>query len=99
MSTFKTTNFTVNLVCRRGRSSFIKAARGSHVSAVSADDSFRAAQEIKKKLSGILDIEILGPVDSPIFKVKKKYRTRLLIRSQNSSLIQKKIAKLGLGLG
>ncbi len=64
------------------------------LSAVSAHDSFRAAQEIKKKLSGILDIEILGPVDSPIFKVKKKYRTRLLIRSQNSSLIQKKIAKV-----
>jgi primosomal protein N' (replication factor Y) len=64
------------------------------VSANSSQDSFRAAQEIKKKLSILVDIEILGPVDSPIFRVKKKFRTRLLLRSKNSNLIQKKVGKI-----
>jgi primosomal protein N' (replication factor Y) len=64
------------------------------VSANSSQDSFRAAQEIKKKLSTISQLDVLGPVDSPIFKVKKKYRTRLLLRSKNSSLIQKSVGKI-----
>jgi len=64
------------------------------ISADSSHDSFRAAQEIKKKLSTINQIDILGPVDSPIFKVKKKYRTRLLLRSKNSNLIQKSVGKV-----
>jgi primosomal protein N' (replication factor Y) len=61
------------------------------VSSSSSQDSFRAAQEIKKKLSNISELEVLGPVDSPIFKIKKKYRTRLLLRSRNLNLIQKKV--------
>jgi len=64
------------------------------ISANSSQDSFRAAQEIKKKLSAISQLDVLGPVDSPIFKVKKKYRTRLLLRSKNSSLIQKSVSKI-----
>ena len=64
------------------------------VSASSSRDSFRAAQEIKKKLSDIVELDILGPVDSPIFRVKKKFRTRLLLRSKNSHLIQKKVGKI-----
>ena len=55
-------------------------------------DSLRGAQEIKKKLLVFNNIEVLGPVSSPIFKVNKKYRTRLLIRSQNDNLIQKKLS-------
>ena len=57
-------------------------------------DSFRAAQEIKKRLISISELEVLGPVDSPIFRAKKKYRTRLLLRSLGSSLIQKKVGKI-----
>ena len=34
----------------------------------------------------------MGPVSSPIFKINKKYRTRLLIRSKNDNLIQKKLS-------
>ncbi len=64
------------------------------VSASSAQDSFRAAQEIKKKLSVLVELDVLGPVDSPIFRVKKKFRTRLLLRSKNSNLIQKKVGKI-----
>ena len=36
----------------------------------------------------------MGPVSSPIFKIKNKYRTRLLLRSRNNLLIQKNIAKI-----
>ena len=64
------------------------------VSSNSSQDSFRAAQEIKKKLITIEELEVLGPVDSPIFKIKKKYRTRLLLRSKNTNLIQKKVGKV-----
>jgi len=64
------------------------------ISANSSQDSYRAAQEIKKKLSTINQLDVLGPVDSPIFKVKKRYRTRLLLRSKNSNLIQKSVGKI-----
>ena len=36
----------------------------------------------------------MGPVNSPIFKIKKKYRTRLLLRSKNEDLIQNKLSKV-----
>ena len=61
------------------------------ISATSREDSFRGAQEIKKKLDSLEEAEVLGPVDSPIFKVKNKYRTRLLLRSKGHGLIQKKV--------
>ena len=64
------------------------------ISSNSSQDSFRAALEIKKKLTTINQLEVLGPVDSPIFKIKKKYRTRLLLRSKNVNLIQKNVGKV-----
>ena len=64
------------------------------ISASSSKDSFRGAQEIKKKLSTLIELEVLGPVDSPIFRVRNKFRTRLLLRSKNSNLIQKKVGKI-----
>ena len=33
----------------------------------------------------------MGPISSPIFKIKKQYRTRLLARSKPEILIQKKL--------
>jgi len=36
----------------------------------------------------------MGPVDSPLLKIKKKYRSRLLLRYSNGVLVQKKITKL-----
>jgi len=56
--------------------------------------SFRGAQEIKMKLNLIKDLEVMGPVDSPILRMKKKFRCRLLIRFNNSQLLQKNIANL-----
>ncbi len=64
------------------------------ISSNSSQDSFRAAQEIKMRLASINQLEVLGPVDSPIFKIKKKYRTRLLLRSKNANLIQRNVDKV-----
>ena len=36
----------------------------------------------------------MGPVESPISRVKKRYRSRLLLRFKKSELLQKKIANL-----
>ena len=60
--------------------------------------SLQGAREIKAKLNNISNIEVLGPVDSPLFKVNKNFRSRLLIRFNNQFLMQKKIAKVLNGL-
>ncbi len=56
--------------------------------------SFKGASEIKIRLKQIKGLEVMGPVDSPILKIKKRFRSRLLIRFDNRVLMQKKIAKL-----
>jgi len=56
--------------------------------------SLAGAKEIKSKLSRIKELEILGPVDSPLLKIKKNFRTRLLIKFNNQVLMQKKIANI-----
>ena len=63
------------------------------VSSKSKEFSFKGAQEIKTKILKNVGADVLGPVESPIFKVKKMYRTRLLIRSKNDQLIQKSLIK------
>ncbi len=60
--------------------------------------SLQGAKEIKNKLRNINNIEILGPVDSPMLKIKKNFRSRLLIRFDNRLFMQKKIAKVINGL-
>ncbi len=60
--------------------------------------SLQGAREIKLKLNHIKDIEVLGPVDSPLLKVKKNFRSRLLIRCNTRFLMQKKIANILNGL-
>ena len=52
------------------------------------------AIKIKKSLSLLNGVDILGPVSSPIFKIKNKYRTRLLLRSKSNVLIQKDVRKI-----
>ena len=56
--------------------------------------SLNGAREIKMKLSKINGLEILGPIDSPLLKIKKNFRSRLLIRFSNQILMQKKISNL-----
>ena len=40
------------------------------------------------------DVDVMGPVSSPIFKIKNKYRTRLLLRSKANILIQRNVSKI-----
>ena len=58
------------------------------------DLSIKGAKEIKIQLKKIDNIEVMGPVDSPFLKIKKKFRSRLLLRFKSSVLVQKKIMKL-----
>jgi primosomal protein N' (replication factor Y) len=58
------------------------------------DLSIKGAKEIKIQLKKIKNIEVLGPVDSPLLKIKKKFRTRLLLRFRSGVMIQKKITNL-----
>ena len=52
------------------------------------------AKRFKIYIEKILDGKVLGPVNSPIFRIRKKFRVRLLIRSKKSLNIQKKLATL-----
>ncbi len=60
--------------------------------------SLQGAKEIKVKLNQINDLEILGPVDSPLLKIKKNFRSRLLIKFDNQIFMQKRITKVLNGL-
>ena len=58
------------------------------------DLSIKGAKEIKAQLKKINNIQVMGPVDSPLLKIKKNFRSRLLLRYDNGVLVQKKITKL-----
>ena len=64
------------------------------VSSKNRSFSLQGAREIKTRLKQINDLEIFGPIDSPLLKIKKNFRSRLLIRFNNRILLQKKIAKV-----
>ena len=64
------------------------------ISANNQSLSIEGAREIKTRLSKINGLEIMGPVDSPLLKIKKKFRSRLLIRFNGKSLKQKMVSNL-----
>jgi len=64
------------------------------ISSKNERESYLEAQKIKRSLSLLKGVDIMGPVSSPIFKIKNKYRTRLLLRSKNNIFIQKDISKI-----
>ena len=64
------------------------------ISSKNEKESYLEAQKIKRGLSQLKDVDIMGPVSSPIFKIKNKYRTRLLLRSKSNIFIQKDISKV-----
>ena len=68
------------------------------ISAKESSLSLQGAREIKNRLRNIKDLEVFGPVDSPLFKIKKNFRSRLLIRFNSRFLMQKKIIKVLNGL-
>jgi primosomal protein N' (replication factor Y) len=57
-------------------------------------DSFLEAQKIKNNLLQLKNIHVMGPVSSPIFKVKNKYRTRLLLKFKSNFFVQKAVNKI-----
>ena len=54
---------------------------------------FDFSNELKNYLSKKIIGKILGPVQAPIYKIKKKYRNRLLIRASKSMTIQNNLSK------
>jgi len=46
------------------------------------------SNKLKNLLSNKISAKILGPVNAPIYKIKKKFRIRLLVRSKKSLRIQ-----------
>ena len=48
--------------------------------------------KLKKNLSNKINAKILGPVNAPIFRIRKKFRNRLLIRSNKNKKIQKNLS-------
>ena len=68
------------------------------ISSKDRSSSLQGAREIKNRLNQISDLEVLGPVDSPLLKIKKNFRSRLLIRFNSRNLLQKKISNILNGL-
>ena len=64
------------------------------VSSKNERDGLIEAKKIKKILSSIQNIDVMGPVTSPIFKIKNNYRTRLLLRSSTNLFPQKQISQV-----
>jgi len=64
------------------------------ISSKNEKESYSEALKIKRSLSLLKGVDIMGPVSSPIFKIKNKYRTRLLLRSKSNIFIQKDISKI-----
>ena len=64
------------------------------ISSDTRENSYQGALEIKKKIAQLNHVQILGPVDSPIFKKKKMFRTRLLIRTDVKNMCQRPLAKI-----
>ena len=53
-------------------------------------EAFKFKNFIEKSVEG----KILGPVNAPIFRLKRKYRVRLLVRGQKSLKVQNSLAKI-----
>jgi len=52
----------------------------------------KEAYKLRDHLEKYLNARILGPVDAPIYKIKKNFRYRLLIRSKKNVQIQKDLS-------
>ena len=54
----------------------------------------KEAFNFKNFIENKIDGKILGPVNAPIFRIKKKFRIRLLIRGSKSMKMQNSLAKI-----
>ena len=51
-------------------------------------ESYRLKQHLVNNISG----KILGPINAPIYKIRKKFRNRFLIRAKKSVKIQESLS-------
>ena len=58
------------------------------LTATSEKKLFDFSNKLKDYLGKKINAKILGPVEAPVYKIKKKYRNRLLIRASKSMKIQ-----------
>jgi len=49
---------------------------------------------LKKYLSSSITDRVLGPVEATVYRIKRKYRQRILIRSKKTSKVQKKLNEI-----
>ena len=90
----KTFNGDVKILRKKNRLPPFSRLIAVIISSTKKELSYQGAHEIKNKLKIFSQLEVMGPVDSPILKIKKKFRSRLLLRFKKSELLQKKIANL-----
>ena len=49
---------------------------------------------LKNFLLGKINEKVLGPVEAPVYKIKKKYRQRILVSAKKTSKIQKNLGEI-----
>ena len=54
----------------------------------------KEAHLLREKLISKINAKVLGPINAPIYRVRKNFRNRLLIRSKKSFKIQNSLAKI-----
>ena len=91
-------SFEVSLLREKNKLPPFKRLIAIIISSKDRSLSLQGAREIKVQLNQINDLEVLGPVDSPLLKIKKNFRSRLLIKFDNQIFMQKKITKVLNGL-
>jgi primosomal protein N' (replication factor Y) len=62
------------------------------ISGKNEQNILQSALLIKRQIPKFDNVEIMGPVNAPIFKLKKNFRSRILIRSPKDFFIQKYLA-------
>jgi len=51
----------------------------------------KVAFNLKEYLLILIDAKVLGPVEAPVYKIRRKFRQRILIRAKKKSKIQKNL--------
>jgi len=54
----------------------------------------KEAYKFKSFIEGVVEGRVLGPVNAPIFRLKRRFRVRLLIRGRKSLKVQTSLAKI-----
>ena len=63
------------------------------ITGINARELEKEAYKFKKFIENDVEGKVLGPVNAPIFRLKKRFRVRLLVRGQKSLKLQNSLAK------